>query len=257
MIRINTLPLALMIILASSGCSMPMQAATPSGPSETTAVISSLLPPTDLQPISPALTPSITPTETVVPIPTNFVPFTASVWADNVNVRTNPGYLFSAVRLLAKGTNLEILGKAPGGEWMFTRTPDGTSGWVFTQLIESSIDLQSVPIIEPQDVQLIKGRVTDSSGIPIQGVGFTVAQGVGDKAPANIVLTDVNGEFFSFMPENARGEWTVTYSAIACKSNVWSDDSCSYYKNPYRGVVEPQLTNVSLPQSGVLEFVWK
>jgi SH3-like domain-containing protein len=257
MIRINTLPLALMIILMSNGCSMPSQVSTPSGPPETTTVISSLLPPTETQPISPTLTPSITPTETAVPTPTTFVPFTAAVWADNVNVRTNPGYLFPAVRLLAKAANLTILGKAPGGEWMFARTPDGTSGWVFTQLIESSIDLQSVPIFEPQDVQLIKGRVTDSSGIPIQGVGFSVVQGVGDQAPANIVLTDASGEFFSFMPANARGEWTVTYNAIACKSNVWSDDSCSYYKNPYRGVVEPQSTNVSLPQSGILEFVWK
>jgi len=257
MIRINTLPLALMIMLTSHGCSMPSQVTTPSGPAETTTVISALLPPTETQPISPTLTPSITPTETAVPTPTTFVPFTASVWADNVNVRTKPGYLFPAVRLLAKATNLTILGKAPGGEWIFARTPDGTSGWVFTQLIESSIDLQSVPIIEPQDVQLIKGRVTDSSGIPIQGVGFAVVQGAGDQAPANIVRTDANGEFFSFMPANARGEWTVTYNAIACKSNVWSDDSCSYYKDPYRGVVEPQSTNVSLPQSGVLEFVWK
>jgi SH3-like domain-containing protein len=257
MIRTIALSLALMVILLIIGCSMPGQAATPSGLQETSSVIPSLLPPTEIQQISPTLTPSIAPTETAIPTPTTFVPFTASVWADNVNVRTNPGYLFPAVRLLAKGTNLKILGKAPGGEWMFARTPDGTSGWVFTQLLENSIDLQSVPIIDPQDVQLIKGRVTDSSGIPIQGVGFTVVQEVGDKAPANVVLTDANGEFFSFMPENAQGEWTVTYSAIACKSNVWSDDSCSYYKNPYRGVVEPQSTNVSLPRSGVLEFVWK
>jgi SH3-like domain-containing protein len=257
MIRINALPLALMIMLTSAGCTMPGQVTTHSGLQETSSVMPSLLPPTETQPISPTQTPSVTPTETAFPTPTTFVPFTASVWADNVNVRTNPGYLFPAVRLLAKGTNLTILGKAPGGEWMFARTPVGTSGWVFTQLLESSIDLQSVPIIEPQDVQLIKGRVTDSSGIPIQGVGFAVVQGAGDKAPANIVLTDANGEFFSFMPENARGEWTVTYNAIACKSNVWSDDSCSYYKNPYRGVVEPQSMNVSLPQSGVLEFVWK
>jgi hypothetical protein len=140
---------------------------------------------------------------------------------------------------------------------MFARTPDGTAGWVFAQLIESSIDLQTVPIVEPQDVQLIKGQVKDSSGIPIQGVGFSVVQGTGDHAPTNTVLTDGNGEFFSFMPSNARGEWAVTYNAIACKSNVWSDASCSYYKDPYKGLVEPQSTVVSLPQTGVLEFIWK
>jgi hypothetical protein len=70
-------------------------------------------------------------------------------------------------------------------------------------------------------------------------------------------LTDANGEFFSFMPPNAHGEWTVSYAAIACKSNVWSDASCGSYKDPYRGSVEPQSTVVSLPQAGILEFLWK
>ena len=39
---------------------------------------------------------SATVTETLAASPSPFVPFNASVWADNVNVRTNPGYLFPA-----------------------------------------------------------------------------------------------------------------------------------------------------------------
>jgi hypothetical protein len=245
------------VLLVAAGCSMPGREINPTiAPVETNTLAQPQIPSiTSLQISTQA--PSVTPTETSSPSATPFVPFTASVWADNVNVRTNPGYLFPAIRLLAKDTNLTILGKAPGGEWMFARTPDGTSGWVFAQLVQSSLDLKSVPIINPQDVQLIKGRVVDSTGTPIQGVGFAVVQGTDEHPSTNIVLTDSNGEFFSFMPISARGEWTVIYNAIACKSNVWSDDSCSYYKDPYKGMVEPPSTNISLPQNGVLEFIWK
>ena len=67
---------------------------------------------------------------------------------------------------------------------MYVQIPNGRTGWVFTQLIQSDVDLQAVPIIEPQDVQLIRGRVMDSMGTPIQGVGFTILQGAGDQ-PSN------------------------------------------------------------------------
>jgi len=246
-----------LIILMTYGCSMPGRGTIPTlTPAKTSTSFQPSAPSETQRPVTTE-TLTVKPTEIPEPSATPFVPFKASVWADNVNVRTNPGYLFPAVRLLPKTTDLTILGKAPGGEWIFARTPDGTAGWVFAQLVESSNDLQAVPVVQPQDVQLIKGQVKDSSGTTIQGVGFSVVQGTGDHPPTNTVLTDLNGEFFSFMPSNALGEWTVSYVAIACKSNVWSDASCGNYKYPYRGLVEPQSTVVSLPQTGVLEFIWK
>jgi SH3-like domain-containing protein len=255
--RIFVVIITNLILLMTYGCSMPGKVTDPLPTPATTST--STQPSISTETSLPAytVTPILTSTETPMASATPFVPFAASVWADNVNVRINPGYLFPAIRLLPKNTNLSILGKAPGGEWMFARTPDGSSGWVLAQLIESTIDLQAVPIIEPQDVQLVKGQVKDLSGTPIQGVGFTVVQGTGDHAPTNTVLTDSNGEFFSFMPSNVHGEWTISYVAIACNSNVWSDPSCGNYKDPYRGLVEPQSTVVTLPQSEVLAFTWK
>jgi SH3-like domain-containing protein len=247
----------LITMMVTYGCSTPVQTVNPTEGLDMTGTLTQLPLYTEAKPPSSTETPSITSTETAAPSSTPFVPFTASVWAENVNVRTNPGYLFPALRLIAKGTTLTILGKAPGDEWMYAQAPDGKSGWVFTLLIESDVDLEAVPVIEPQDVQLIKGRVVDSMGTPIQGVGFAILQGTGDRPPTNTVLTDANGEFYSFMPLTARDQWTVTYNAIACKSNVWTDDSCSYYKDPYKGLVDPQSTTVSLPQTGVLEFTWK
>jgi hypothetical protein len=140
---------------------------------------------------------------------------------------------------------------------MYARIPDGTTGWVFTQLVQSEADLQAAPVVEPQGVQLIKGRVVDLQGPPIQGVGFSILQGEGEQPPTNRALTDSNGELYSFMPLSASGGWKVVQDSMACKSNVWTDDSCSYYKEPYNGVVEPQSVVVTLPQISILEFLWK
>lgn len=239
------------------GCSLPGRSvAITSSPVD---VVAPTLKPTSIKTLQPTatLTPTNIPSSTPIPTVTPFVPFSASVWADNVNVRVNPGYLFPSLRLIAQGTSLTLLGKSPGGEWMYARIPDGTTGWVFIQLIQSNVDLQAVPVVEPQGVQLIKGRVVDLQGMPIQGVGFSILQGEGGQPLTNRALTDSNGEFYSFMPLSASGGWKVVHDSIACKSNVWKDDSCSYYKEPYKGVVEPQSVIVTLPQTGILEFLWK
>jgi uncharacterized protein YgiM (DUF1202 family) len=242
----------LALILLLSACSMPGISSPTLAPGATyTPVAPATLPPT-LTPV-----PTLISTPTVIPSPTPFVPFNAPVWADNVNVRTNPGYLFPVARLIARNSNLLVLGKSPGGEWTYAQIADGTKGWVFTQLIQSERDLQAVPVIEPQGVQLIKGRVTDSQGMPTSGVGFSVLQGTGDRPPTNTVMTDANGDFYSFMPTTASGEWAVSYSAIACKSNVWKDDTCTNYKDGYTGTVDPQVTTVTLPQGTPLLFTWK
>jgi SH3-like domain-containing protein len=251
----NRICIILLFALLIQGCSLPGQpVAVPTAP----AVAPSQLP-TLVEKLQPTATntPSIMPSSTPAPTSTPFVPFTASVWVDNVNVRVNPGYLFPALKLIAQGTSLTVLGKSPGGEWLYARIPDGTIGWVFTQLVQSNVDLQAAPVIEPQGVQLIKGRVVDLNGTPIQGVGFSILQGEGNQPPTNRALTDSNGEFFSFMPLSASGRWTVVHDSIACKSNVWTDDSCTYYKDPYKGIVVPQSVVATLPQSSILEFLWK
>lgn len=247
----------LFCLLLLQGCSLPGRSVAATSTPVDVAGPTSV--PTSKETEQPTATYTATMMASSTPIPTAtpFVPFSATVWVDNVNVRTNPGYLFPSLRLIAQGTSLTILGKSPGGEWMYARIPDGTAGWVFTQLVQSNVDLQAVPVVEPQGVQLIKGRVVDLQGLPIQGVGFSILQGEGDQPPTNRALTDSNGEFYAFMPLSASGGWRVVHDSIACKSNVWTDDSCSYYKVPYKGLVEPQSIVVTLPHTSILEFLWK
>ena len=232
-----------LFILALSACSKSASSVAP------TATGAALTP--GAFPSLPALTP------TVSASPTPFTPFTVKPGVDNLNVRNNPGYLFDALMMVQQTDSLTVQGKAPGGEWINVQTENGVEGWVFAQLLKSDVDLEQVPVREPKDVVVIKGRVLDAAGTPIQGVGFEVKQGTEANAVTNVVTTDAEGNFYSFLPATSSGTWTVKQTAIACKSNVWSDSTCATYKAGYTGNVDPQTLTVSLPQGSPLAFTWK
>jgi uncharacterized protein YgiM (DUF1202 family) len=204
---------------------------------------------------SPTDTPVLTPTVAATPTLTAFAPFKVVLsTANNVNLRKGPGYLFPVVKLLSQGSELLILGRAPGGEWFYVQAAENLKGWVFGKLLPANPALQEAPLLEPTDAQLIRGRVLDEKGVPIRGVGFNVIQ---LTVTGNTVLTDSSGEFFSYMPSTAKGTWTVAYSSIACDSNVWADVLCSKYKEGYTGTVSPQSIDAKLPNPDPLAFTWK
>lgn len=196
-------------------------------------------------------------TATVAPVavsPTPFVSFDVSPNVDGLKLRVGPGYLFDALQLLAGDAVLKVQGKAPGGEWIKVTAADGAQGWVFSDLVKSSVDLQAIPVIEPQGIVVVKGRVVDGAGTPIQGIGFEFRQGDGENVLNNVAFSDADGQFYCFLPVDLSGEWTVTQTAISCKSNLWADSSCSTYKSGYAGQVEPATRNTSVPQVGELVF---
>ncbi len=253
MIKRILLPVLVTILLSacSKSASPALPTVTPAPAAAQTTVAASA---DSTAVVLPAL-PEVTPTTSASPTP--FLSFEVKPSVDSLKLRLGPGYLFDALILLNTTDTLTVQGKAPGGEWVYVATADGTEGWVFAQLLETSIDLQAIPVIEPDGVVLIKGVVKDINGTPIQGVGFDVRLGTEEGAPTNVVVTDASGQFYSYLPPESSGDWTVTYSAIACNSNVWADSSCSAYKPGYSGSVDPQSQAATLPQSGELRFTWK
>lgn len=242
----NTL-ICILFALVVSGCSKSAGSIAP------TALPTSASPIPQAFPSLPAI---VTPTISVIPTP--FTPFTVNPAVDNLNIRVNPGMLFEVLMMVQPADVLTVLGSAPGGEWTYVQTATGAEGWVHTELLQSNFDLAQTPVRDPKNVLLIKGRVIDASGIPIQGVGFDVSQGAAGEASTNSIVTDASGLFYSFLPITASGAWTVSYTSIACKSNVWSDIVCASYKTGYTGNVDPLTQTVNLPQSGdPLFFTWR
>ncbi len=205
------------------------------------------------QTLVPTPTESLTPivTKEPTPIQAEFSPFTAVVWANGVNLRTNPGYLFPALLLLEEGTTVQVLGRSPGDEWIYVLTPDQTYGWIYAQLLESQTDFTQAPLVEPGDVLIVKGEVALPDGTPVGGLQFAINRGT----LRNDAVTDENGLFIAYMPLESIGIWHVTFVAISCDSIVMGEDClCS---GPYCGPTNPERTTITLPSDEVLQFVWE
>lgn len=226
----------------SKPASSPLPTITPGTSIDGTAT-PFVLPPTPL--------PSATPAGS----PTPFVSFEVRSAVDGLKLRLGPGFLFDALRLLNSDSVLTVQGKSPGGEWIRVTARDGAEGWVFAELLKSEVDLQAIPVLSPEGLVVIRGRVNDVLGTPIQGIGFELKPEGAESGTT--AVSDANGEFFAFLPPGANGAWTVAQNAVSCKGNVWADESCSTYKPGYSGAVEPPMQTVTLPQSGILEFIWK
>ena len=214
----------------------------------------------------PTLTPGLTPgpAHTPValsPIPTfsaeagTFSPYYVQTSADNVNLRTKPGTLFTVSRLLGKGTRLQVLGHAPGGEWIYVQTDEHVFGWVLFWLLNGGNDSGPTPEVQPQNVQLVTGRIVDRSVVPISGIGFAITQGTGPNAPRADATTDKAGQFYAYLPPSASGQWIVSYVAISCTSNTM-DANCKCIGG-LCGKSDPNSVAITLPLNGPLQFVWK
>ncbi|MCJ7585191.1 MAG: hypothetical protein MUO30_10540 [Anaerolineales bacterium] len=236
----------LLTLLAFSACTRPAPEIPMILPTLTITV-----PPAWLTTATATLTSITTPTPSLTP----YAPFHATAMVDNLNLRTNPGYLFPALLMMQKDTSLLVLGQSPGGEWIFVQMLSNEKGWVFAKLLVSDHPLDLIPFIQPENVQLLKGRVVDANNQPVTGVQFAITQGQGTDAPRNDAMTDANGDFYAFMPLTASGEWYVGYVAIACTSNLM-DANCNWKSGV---VTQPDLVGISitLPLTSTLEFIWK
>jgi uncharacterized protein YraI len=178
----------------------------------------------------------------------------AEVSADNVNLRAEPGTMFPVRLLLAKGTHLKVLGHAPGGEWLYVQTDAEITGWVLYWLVNSGHDGGLTPLVEPQNVQLIKGRIVDVAGVPVSGIGFTIAQSAEANAARTDATSDETGQFYAYLPLSASGQWRVLQVSVACTSNTM-DANCNCIGRC--GQADPKIAKIELPYKDLLQFVWK
>jgi len=250
----HLLSFGLLIILLTA-CNLPATTATAEIPVPATLQINTQTAVVKLATATP--TPIILPTETALPSPTatEFSPFTIKAGVNNFNVRTNPGYLFPVLQMVQQGTDLTVYGQAPGGEWIYIKTPGGVYGWVFAKLIFDEPRLSQAPVREPEKVQLLKGTLKDVQGNPISGFQFALVQGSGPNAPRNDAMTDQNGEFFAFMPTSSSGVWTVSYVAYACTSNV-VDADCNFLPGQNK-TPDPLSIDITLPLNNPMQFIFQ
>jgi hypothetical protein len=184
-----------------------------------------------------------------------YVPFYVVSQVDNLVLRANPGQLFEAKTTLPNASRLLVLGRAPGDEWLLVETPLERMGWVFGQFVTSEGDLNLVPFVQPADMQVVRGRVRTEDGKPIPGIQFAIVQDKPGTPPRNDAITDETGTFYVFLPVNTTGTWSVSFTAVACTSNLMDKD-CKCI-NGVCGGPSPASISVTLPLEQDVEFLWK
>jgi hypothetical protein len=195
-------------------------------------------------------------TFTPIAVPASFTPEAVGTHyvytsAQNVNLRVNPGRLFKVSRVLAQGTRLQLLGVAPGRQWLNVVNDEGVIGWVGVDFVFGGFDGSPPPVVSPKDVQVVTGAVLDSNGVPVNGIGFAIVQGNQREDTS----TDETGTFYAFLPTKFSGTWNVSFVSVACTSNTM-DSNCKCLGGAC-GKPDPEAVSITLPTSAALSFVWK
>jgi len=153
--------------------------------------------------------------------------------------------------VLALNTKLQLLGRAPGGEWFYVTTDESVNGWVNVNVVKAGYDGPPPPTVEPADVILITGKVLNPQGLPVSGIGFAITQG----SRRTDASTDETGQFYAYLPSTMSGTWQVGYVSVSCTSNTM-DSGCNCI-NDICGKANPESISIVLPQKDVLNFVWE
>lgn len=247
----------LFVVLLLTGCGA-IATASPTPDVLATVVAQTLTSmPVNVEPVASA-TPPATATFTPLAIPDTATPPIAAsaryvvTSAENVNLRVNPGRLFKVSRVLAKGTRLQVLGSAPGGEWLNVISEEGIIGWVGLTFVDAGPDGLAEAVISPKDAQLITGQVLDVNGNPVSGIGITFYQ----NAQRDDVLTDQSGTYYLYIPLNLTGAWGLQFSSISCESSIM-DANCQCLGGVC-GKTDPQEYAIDFPLSTAnYSFTWK
>jgi uncharacterized protein YgiM (DUF1202 family) len=75
-------------------------------------------------------------------------PDTAYVLISRLNLRVGPGVTYRVLQTLDLGTELKVMGRNLVSDWLLVEMVDGTEGWVYSPLVQTSADIASLPVME-------------------------------------------------------------------------------------------------------------
>ncbi len=250
--KFQKIALLLLTVILFSGCRLiSPQSPTPTFPAATEAEIIPTLVPT-LQTVEPTRT---LPTPTVISRPTAtstpFTPQKAAITVENFKLRKGPGFLFDTVGLYDQKVTLLVYGRSQGNGWFFVSTPDYRYGWMKSDYITLSDEVDKLPVIGYRDDNLISGHVQNAGGEPMDGIGIVIFPANSTKnSDQDNAVTDSLGNFYLFEPKDLSGYYTIGVNAYDCKSKT-VDSQCQFLYG------YPSAQSLSLPhQSDIaIQFV--
>lgn len=175
--------------------------------------------------VAPATaTPKTSPTPFPSQTSTHSAPINATVNAAYVNIRSGPSMLFAVLQTLEQGDTISAQQRTKDNQWvkMVALDEEGAqnSGWMSTLYLTFGKDINGLPVAEFPQEQILYGRVEDSQGNVIPGIGIAVIYRQDGLELRTDVQSDETGRFITFIPEDLKGTLDVQIVGINCESPI-------------------------------------
>ncbi len=199
-------------------------------------------------PLPTAALPTLAPSPTAVPTPQAVLPIEASVAFDNYILRAGPGRLFERVAVYEPGSQVWVLGRCMGLDWVMVETSDHRAGWMNTAGLEYLGDFSSLPVYTYPGAVILRGHVRNADQSPAAGIGVAVLPaGSSDADMREDVTTGTDGTWYAYLPDNSRGEWQVQAVSYRCPTAAPEGECQSPGTFPPAQVITlPDALNVSI-----------
>lgn len=181
----------------------------------------------------------------VKPTPPESLPTaTAIIITGILNVRSGPGISFGVVDVVNQGQQLALIGRDQNATWIKVRTPDNTDGWVNARLVQTSVAVSSLPVVDspltsPSAV-VITGAVNFRSG---PGFDFGVITILYQGQTVAVIGRTNNSSWLKARIENGQEGW-IGSSALQTNVPVQSLPVVEVPPPPNAAVVNVSFLNV-------------
>jgi len=245
--NLSILGIAILLLTLLGACSVRETPAAPPTatlplllPTATEAIATATLQPT------PAL-PTPQPTPTVSPTPRPVLPIPAIVTFDNFILRDGPGRLFSRVAMYTSGSQVTVLGRAMGNDWVLVQTDDHRAGWMNTSGLDHLGNFDSLPLYHAQGAVMLSGHVWSANRSPVSGITVAVfPAGSSDDNLREDVTTGADGTWYAYLPGNSKGDWEV--QVVSCPAGM-DLETCRETLPSGQVVTLPNAAEVSIEMS--------
>jgi len=210
---------ALLLILLAA-CKTPAQDQTSQNVSTQNTAAQKLQPPEVVnEPRSAKEALDETP-EIVETVPTPQGTIQAVISTGYLNLRSGPGVAFTFLGSYPNNTEIKVLERAPGNEWLRVELQDGKTGWMSAAFLTLQGELKQIPLATVTDAQVVTGKIIDSSGDPITGIQLALGQNYFAPEFQISTVSDENGDFYIYLPPQAVGAANIQIIGINCQSKI-------------------------------------
>ncbi len=196
--------------------------------------------------------PTATPTPFQTSTPTPAGPFTVTIAAAFLNMRTGPSTLFDVVETFEAGITFQAIARSTSGDWILVQQDDGAQGWFASLYLDFAEDPGALQVEYYPNQQAIQGHVQDTEGNGIGGITIAVIYRDATSELRADVTTIDDGYFITFFPADMLGTLDVQIVGINCISPIM-DEECqisAYFELEGRAFV-------NIPQEELLRFQYE